>query len=177
MVIVVGLLTFGLLLAGVAVFLAVRDDGGNGGEGPRGPVVLREPLTFQLVAEQSAGPCASGTVPDGEGTTCFRLGPERMTVERVERIEATLPGPENSHVGWTVQLELTPADGAEFGRLTGEAAGRPAETGGRLIAMIVGGTVISAPMVQGPITGGEVMISGDFDRAGAEDLVRRMTGR
>ncbi|WP_165966129.1 hypothetical protein [Actinomadura sp. 7K534] len=174
MVLVVALLTFGLLLAGVAVFLAVRDDGGEGGGGP---VVLREPLTFQLVAEQSAPPCAAGTVPDDGAGTCYRLGPERMTVERVERIEAALQGPENGQAGWTVQLELTPADGAEFGRLTGKAAEQPDGSDGRLIAMIVAGTVISAPMVQDPITGGEVMISGDFDRAAAEDLVRRMTGR
>ncbi|MFG2086003.1 MULTISPECIES: SecDF P1 head subdomain-containing protein [unclassified Spirillospora] len=173
-VIVVALLTLGVLLAGTAVFLVIRDVTGGGGGGPAD---LREPMTFQQVADTSPPPCGSGTVPDTEGA-CLRLGPERMIVDRVERIEAVPPEPESGQARWAVQLDLTPADGAAFGRLTGKAAEQPEGSPGRRIAMIVGGKVVSAPSVSGgPITGGTVMISGQYTRADAEDLVARMTGR
>ncbi|MEU8799758.1 hypothetical protein [Spirillospora sp. NPDC048819] len=172
-VIVVALLTLGVLLAGTAVFLVIRDVTRVG----EGPADLREPMTFQQVAETSQPPCGAGTVPDTEGA-CLRLGPERMIVDRVERIEAVPPGPETGQTSWSVQLELTPSDGAAFGRLTGKAAEQPAGAPGRRIAMIVGGKVVSAPSVSGgPITGGMVMISGQYTEAEAEDLVARMTGR
>ncbi|MGP4024980.1 SecDF P1 head subdomain-containing protein [Actinomadura sp. 3N407] len=175
--IVVALLTLGVLLAGAAVFLVIRDAVG-GGDGGSGPADLREPMIFQQVAETSRPPCGSGTVPDAEDAGCLRLGPERMTVERVERIEAVPPEPGSGQTGWAVQLELTTPDGAAFGRLTGKAAEQPAGSPGRRIAMIVGGRVVSAPSVSGgPITGGLVMISGRYTRSEAEDLVARMTGR
>lgn len=174
-VIVVALLTLGVLLAGVAVFLVIRDAVGGSRQGP---AALREPLTFQQVEETSRPPCEAGTVPDTEGATCFRLGPERMTVDRVEGIGAVPPGPETGRSGWAVQLELSSSDGAAFGRLTGKVAEQPRGAHERRIAMIVAGEVISAPSVAGgPITGGTVMITGRFTRSDAEGLVQRMTGR
>ena len=175
MLIIVALLALGLVLAGAAVFLVLRDAIG-GDEAGDGPADLREPLTFQQVEEATPPPCGSGTVPDAAGATCFRLGPERMAVHRVERIEAMPPGPETGQSRWSVRLELTSSDGEAFERLSGRAAERPQDADGRRIAMMVGGRVLSAPMVTGPVAGGEVMISGDFTRSDAEGLVRTMTG-
>ncbi|HEY8479414.1 MAG TPA: hypothetical protein VIL71_06235 [Spirillospora sp.] len=173
--ILVALLAVGVLLAGVAVFLVLRDVGGDDDRGG-GPVDLREPMTLQLVQKASPPPCASGALPDENGSSCLTLAPERMIVERVEYIEVKPPSPRTG-TGWTVRMRLTPSDGEDFGRLTGRAAERPGTSDARRIAMIVGGAVVSAPTVSEPVTGGEVMIHGSFSRPEAENLVRRMTGR
>lgn len=157
----------------VGVFAIYRVVSGVLRTGEEGPTGLREPLTFQQVAETSKPPCAAGTVPDDAGATCYKLGPERLTAEEVEDIRAQ-PSPAGS--GWMIELRLTTPDGVEFGKLTGKAAAQPHNAPGRRVAMIVGGKVISAPTVTQPILGGTVQISGTFSRSEAERLVQRMTG-
>ncbi|RFS85211.1 hypothetical protein D0T12_09105 [Actinomadura spongiicola] len=171
------LVPLALVLAGLAIILVVdASRGGDDREGvDAGPAVLREPVTFQQVAETSTAPCASGTVPDVEGTACYRLGADRMTIGRVRSIRAVYDGA-SGQTGWSVELKLTTADAAAFGRLTGKVAAQPEGSPTRQIAVVVGGKVISAPSVQAPIPGGAVMISGAFDRAKAETFVKRMTG-
>ncbi|MEU9015988.1 hypothetical protein [Actinomadura sp. NPDC048394] len=161
-----------LLVAGAAVYLATRGDGGYDG----GPADLRQPMVLQQVAAVSQAPCAAGTLPEASGTSCYRLAGGGMTVRRVEHMKAEPPS--GGATFWTIQIGFTRADGQAFARLTGIAAQQQPNEPGQRIAMVVGGQVLSAPAVTGgPITGGTLQISGDFTRAKAEDLVARIIGR
>ncbi|MFA1542966.1 hypothetical protein [Actinomadura monticuli] len=81
-------------------------------------------------------------------------------------------------------ITLTSADASAFGALTGKAAQAYAQRspGGRL-GMLLGGTLIAEPaQVMSAIPGGKLEITGPAGdgpgtRAGAEGLVRRLTGR
>ncbi|MFD0688521.1 hypothetical protein [Actinomadura fibrosa] len=169
-----------LVLGSVAGFLLLHDGDGDGGSGG-GPADLREPLTFQEVAAVASPPCAAGTLQDDDGTACYRLGSEAMTVHRLEDIRLQPPSAEGGGVSWGVLIRLTSADGARFGRLSGIAASRAPGTPGRQIAMIVGGRAVAAPSIEGgPITGGQVVITGSarqYTQAYAKGLIRRLIGR
>lgn len=58
---------------------------------------------------------------------------------------------------------------AAFEALTAAAIGRPVE-------ILVAGEVLSAPVVQAPIAGGRILISGGFTEAEAADLARALVG-
>jgi preprotein translocase subunit SecD len=61
-----------------------------------------------------------------------------------------------------VDIEFTKEGARKFGKITEENIGKP-------IAIVVGGKVVSMPVVQGIISGGKVHISGGFSM---EEVVR-----
>jgi len=162
-----------LLIAGATVvgFQLLRDGGDPGTD----PVDLRQPLLVQQVARVQPPPCPAGTLRETAGTECFTLEPGGMTVRRLEEIRLVPPGPQGPD--WAIALTLTRADAAIFGNLTTRAMTADSGTAANRIAMVVGDVVVSAPMVTGAITGGQVQISGRFDRPAAERLIERLTGR
>ncbi|MER7544266.1 hypothetical protein ABTW95_14785 [Spirillospora sp. NPDC127506] len=169
----------------VAYVVAAGDGGGPAPVASSGPVDLREPLTFALVEEVSDAPCGAGAVTVAGASSCYRFGPDRLTVRRLEQVRANPPDPAAGRSGWTVTIVLNRADASGFTALTGKAAQAYAEQRpGRLMGMLLGETLISEPAeVMAPISGGEMQISGPADegagggRAGAESLVRRLAGR
>jgi hypothetical protein len=184
---------FGALtvLIGVAIAYVLRDGGGDDavipigrGKGTppvsSGPVDLREPLTFRLLAATSGPPCKAGSLPSG--AECVTLGLDALTVHRLERVEATPPDPARGSSTWTVSITLTSADTSGFTDLTSKAAKAydVQQPGGRM-AMLIGGSLLSEPAaVAQPITGGQVQIAGPaskFTRAYAEDIAHRLIGR
>ncbi|WP_157433258.1 SecDF P1 head subdomain-containing protein [Actinomadura rifamycini] len=166
-----------VVLAAAGAFLAIRFAGTQhrgAGPAPRGPVELRMPLEFTQVADERQGrPCPSGYLPEGTADACLQLESGGFQVARVDAIEAARP--EHS-MTWGVELTLTGDDAEAFARLTERAAAARAGTPGQRIAVVVGGEIISAPVVMQPITGGEVLISGDFTRTQVDDLIERITG-
>ncbi|MGI5202628.1 hypothetical protein ACQEU6_13790 [Spirillospora sp. CA-108201] len=172
-----------LAVVGLGTYLVLRDDGGgSSAAASSGPVDLRVPLTFRLVASASAPPCAGGAVTVPGGSECYTLGPDALAVRRLEEVRAVAPDPARGSPGWSVALTLTPADAPGFAALTRKGADAFAarSPGGRM-AMLVGGTLVSEPaQVMQVITGGQVEINGPaatFTRAYAEGIVRRLTGR
>ncbi|MFG2005140.1 hypothetical protein ACGFNU_38945 [Spirillospora sp. NPDC048911] len=181
-----------VLIGGVIIFVLLSDDSGGDdvavpigrgkGEPPAssGPVDLREPLTFTLLAGTSSPPCKAPSL--ASGNECVKLGPDALTVRRLEKVAATPPNPAQGSSTWTVSITLTSADTSGFTELTRKAAEAfngqfPA---GRM-AMLIGGSLVSEPaQVATPITGGEVQISGppsQFTQAYTETLVHRLIGR
>ncbi|GLZ07887.1 hypothetical protein Acsp03_53530 [Actinomadura sp. NBRC 104412] len=160
-----------LLIAGATVvgFQLLQDDGDPG------PVDLRQPLLIQQVAQVQPPPCPAGMLRETAGTECFKLEPGGMTVRRLEEIRLVPPGPQGPE--WGIALTLTQTDAAIFGNLTIRARTADSGTAANRIAMVVGDVVVSAPTVTGVITGGQVQISGRFDRPAAERLIERLTGR
>ncbi|TCO58675.1 hypothetical protein EV192_105746 [Actinocrispum wychmicini] len=69
-----------------------------------------------------------------------------------------------------VSLSLTDAATSVWADFTAANVGKQA-------AFVVGTSVVSAPMIQAPIPGGRVEVSGSFTEADARDIVRRITGR
>ncbi|MBW8482323.1 SecDF P1 head subdomain-containing protein [Actinomadura parmotrematis] len=152
---------------------------GSDDDGVSGPTALREPLTFQEVATESAPPCASGAVPAADGSACYGLGLSPMTINHLKDLRIQSPVAANA-ASWSLQLTFDPADAARFTALTTRAAQQPAGDSRRKIAMVLGGKVISAPSVEGgPITGGAVSITGSstqFTQTYVRDLAKRLTG-
>ncbi|MCP9984329.1 SecDF P1 head subdomain-containing protein [Actinomadura madurae] len=147
-----------------------------------GPFDLRVPLTFALVEKESAPPCTGGAVTVTGARSCYTFGEDELTVRRLQQVRAVAPDPAKGNPGWVVEMTLASADAPGFAELTGKAAEAAAS---RLPAgsmgMLLGGSLVSEPaQVTQAITGGEVQISGPsatFDRAHAEGIVRRLTGR
>lgn len=139
------------------------------------PAGLSEPLAFHQVTEVRPAPCPSAgsdrTYPDpGDPQTCLRLGPTRLTVDRTEQVKAeTDPG---GH--WMILVTLPSDASADLAEVTGELAGE--QDPKNRLAMIIGEELISAPMVQQKIPGGQLQIVGSFTREQAEELVKRLGG-
>ncbi|WP_141576931.1 hypothetical protein [Actinomadura sp. WMMA1423] len=172
-----------LAAAGLGAYLVLRDDGdGSSAAASPGPVDLRVPLTFRLLAGASAPPCAGGSLTVPGASECYTLGPDALTVRRLDEVRAAPPDPARGRTGWSVELSLTSADAPGFAALTRKAADAyAAQAPGGRMAMLVGGTLVSEPaQVTQAITGGDVAINGPperFTRAYTEALVHRLTGR
>ncbi|WP_433468735.1 hypothetical protein [Spirillospora sp. CA-128828] len=172
-----------LLVIGVLAgyLVATGGDGDDPAPASAGPVDLREPLTFKLVAQVSAAPCTGGAVTVDGASECYTFGSDELTVRRLEGIRAVPPDPARGSPAWTVRLRLTSADAPRFGELTGKAAQAFADRlpAGRM-GMLVGGTLVSEPaQVMQAISGGQVDVQGPadrFTRAYADGLVRRLAG-
>jgi preprotein translocase subunit SecD len=66
-----------------------------------------------------------------------------------------------------VGLEFTSEGADKFAKVTRENVGKP-------LAVILDGKVLSAPVIQGEITGGNAQITGNFSAQEAKDLVRNL---
>ncbi|GAA4230924.1 hypothetical protein GCM10022254_26910 [Actinomadura meridiana] len=170
-----------LIVAVAVVALLVLPDDDSSEPLSSGPVDLRQPLTFTLVAQQSAPPCTGGALPDPAKSACYVFGTDALTVRRLERVEAMRPDPARGRTAWGVALTLTSTDATGFATLTGKAAeasrgGLPAKTMG----MLVGGALVSEPaQVAEAISGGQVEINGPpttFTQSYVEGIVRRLIG-
>ncbi|MFI1850566.1 SecDF P1 head subdomain-containing protein [Streptomyces sp. NPDC020480] len=162
---------------------------GDGGGAAVGGVVSGPPLLLLPVTREDPGPCPSGatdaytyTPTEQTGATgqadqaaqfCLHVDPDAgMTVRRTKSVKASLD--QQYSQGFVVDIDLDSADAARFGELTGKVAQRQSPQ--NRIAMVRGGKVLSAPSVLSAITGGEVRISGTFDRDEAEQLARDLGG-
>lgn len=131
---------------------------------------FKRPLEMRSVAEVSQKPCATGALAGDDGS-CYRLAGETLTIERVKDLQMQ---PDANSGGFIVLLTLYPEDAKAFGDLTTKLSKE--QTPRNQLAVVVDEKVVTAPAVMSPITGGEVQITGSFDRNGAEQLVKRLTG-
>jgi preprotein translocase subunit SecD len=135
-----------------------------------------EPVQIRLVVEAgadvggidcTADPAPSVATPADEPVTvCDRMGlayrlEPAVIVGGVESASAELPAGGD----WAVTIELDNAAAADFADLTDEIAGT-----GQQIAIVQGGLVITAPSIEGTITGGQLQIAGNFSEAEARQL-------
>ena len=148
------------------------------------------PVQFRRVIEATGIPAAGdepsplpedcSDVPDGqpkadaETIACddsgivYRLAPAEVAGGIAEaQAEPPATGSE-----WVVALRFGPKASTAFARLTGELSGT-----GKLLAILLDGKVISAPMIQGAVEDGRVQIGGAFTRAEAERIAARLAGR
>lgn len=138
-------------------------------------VTLAAPIRFVPVLRTSPGACTSSSgytsLPQGGEIFCYQLDESKgLTVSGLSALGTEL-SPRSG--AWTVDLTLLASDRDRFATLTkAEAAQVYPE-----LAVVVDHTVLFAPDISSPITGGRMQISGGFDHQGALDLVHRLSGR
>ncbi len=68
---------------------------------------------------------------------------------------------------WQVDFSLTPDGTERFAAITGQNIGRR-------LAIVIDGQLITAPVIQSPITGGKGQITGNFTEQEAKDLAAKI---
>jgi len=68
---------------------------------------------------------------------------------------------------WQVDFSLTPDGTARFAEITGQNIGKR-------LAIVIDGQLITAPVIQSPITGGKGQITGNFTEQEAKDLAAKI---
>jgi preprotein translocase subunit SecD len=174
----------GAIAAAIALPLAMAGSPGQSPSvltGPTLPVSLTMPIKFRQVAAISIGACPSGSgglsgpvTSSGTNpaqfiskTACYRFTSKGMTVTGLKSaVVVNQPGG-----GYLLDITFRPGDATRFAALTRELAGQPSPH--CQLAAIVGGHVMSAPIVEQPITQGQAQINGFGSRAQAERLLHQ----
>ena len=126
---------------------------------------LAVPLRIVPVTGVTEGGCSGGgtpgrTVEDG----CFTLGTGGMTVVVAERVNTALRNDE-----WLVDVRFSSDDTVAFRALT-------AQNVGKRLALVVEGSVLTAPSVAEPITDGRLQITGGFTQQDVDVIFGELTG-
>lgn len=136
-------------------------------------------LGFHPVQEPGTGTDGDRTLPDEQGTP-LALGPERLSGAGVK--DATAQFDAQQGAGWSVALDFHKDAGAEWKRLTADAACHPAGDQKRRVAIVLDDKVISSPQVD-PSVGceiglpsGSTQITGSFSADEARDLALLIKG-
>lgn len=134
------------------------------------PARFAAPLKIYPVTQQVPGQCPAGVqgiaTQTPTGPICYQLT-TGITIKRVNDIHVERI---RTGGGYAVSITLIPADGRALKRLTQRSAGRP-------YALTVRDQVVAAPRVDAPITKGRVLISGNFTRQQANEIVDRLKGK
>jgi hypothetical protein len=103
------------------------------------------------VTSSAEGPCSAPPLTsDGPGSACDRAG--TTTYELGESLGVVTPTSvtlDGQGAGQTVDAEFDKADASKLGDVTGKALEKQ-------LAILLGGKVLSAPVVKEPLTGGKV---------------------
>ncbi|GII88073.1 protein translocase subunit SecD [Sphaerisporangium siamense] len=73
---------------------------------------------------------------------------------------------------WIVQVTFKSAGAGQFAKITGQITSAPQPR--NQLAMVLDGVVISAPVIEEPIPGGQARISGSFTQKTADDLANQL---
>jgi preprotein translocase subunit SecD len=138
------------------------------------PDALRRAFDSQSCAASAASapsPAAEAVLCDGgqdgkRAKAKYALGPARLGGDAVRSADAHLDT--QSASGWLVDLDFTSKGAHEFADITQDLSTRQAPN--NQFAIVLDGSVLSAPAVMQTITGGKAQISGNLDKKGAGDL-------
>lgn len=178
LLIVGGLVLLLVLVVGTAVTLLVtRTDGKPAATDT--PAVRTKPsdpkaVEFRRVLTSKTGTCPTpapdGTACDDKGTV-YTLGKVELDGSHVTEVKSDYNSANNY---WYVTIAFDPEGDKLFTQLTGALAKQ--DPPANMLAIVVHGRVVSAPSVQSEITGGQVQITGNFDRTAVEALAKQITG-
>nr|WP_206323350.1 protein translocase subunit SecD [Streptomyces sp. HNM0574] len=124
-------------------------------------------------ARADASSAAAAAQPDEPVVACdqkekvkYALGPIAVKGKNVKDAQASLD--QQSGQGWIVNMSFDDKGSKQFASVTGDLSkNQPPQN---QFAITLDGEVASAPSVNGPIGGGNAMISGSFTQQSAEDL-------
>ncbi|MHB1802687.1 MAG: protein translocase subunit SecD [Actinomycetes bacterium] len=135
------------------------------------PALAAEFASFTCAqANKRAGGLGDPSKPlvtcDQKGQVKYLLGPASVLGTDVKTASAGLP--QGGVGGWQVLLTFTAAGSAKFATVTGQMVNNPPPS--NQLAIVLDGLVVSAPVIQQAITGGQAQITGSFTQAQAQDL-------
>ncbi|MFM7718529.1 MAG: protein translocase subunit SecD [Actinomycetota bacterium] len=143
---------------------------------PGDPSYAATPVTCGTEAERGTEACTIEALAEqevvfpgpGENPTKYKLGPLLVTGDAIKRATAVYSaGSTGGLAGWQIDFTLTSEGTETFADVTTRLVNRQ-------LAIIVDDVVISAPTVEGAITGGSGVISGSFTEARAKDLATQL---
>lgn len=106
-----------------------------------------------------------------DDSTRYELGPAFLTNANIEHVQAGQPF-QGSPAGYQVNLAFDEAGTDSLAAVSAKLALLPSPR--NEFAIVVDGTVYSAPYFEQAILGGQAQISGDFTRAQAEELAAQL---
>ncbi|HXA62332.1 MAG TPA: hypothetical protein VNW94_24535 [Streptosporangiaceae bacterium] len=128
---------------------------------------LASPLLVYPVAQKTQGQCVAGVQGvnglDPSGPVCYQVT-EGIAIHKVGDIHV-----QRSKTGYDVSIQLLPADTKTFAGLTRRMIGRN-------LALVVRGRLVTAPLVEMAITGGQIVLTGPSTSAAADQLVHDLQG-
>jgi len=139
------------------------------------------PLTCATAAEQQTPACSFEALANkqvvyaGQGGSKYVLGPIVISGSDIKKATAVYQQSTQtnlSQVGWAVNFQLNSQGATAFAKATQIAV--TAQSPMNQIAIAVDRNVISSPVVQGAITGGNGVISGNFTEQRAKDLATQL---
>ena len=140
------------------------------------PAFASTPVTCGTEEERATEACSFGSLRDQEvvfldpeGEVKYTLGPVEFTGDVIDSAAAVYdPGTGGAvGTGWQITFDLTGSGADVVADVTTRLLGRQ-------LAIVVDGEVISAPTVEGAITGGTGQITGSFTEARAKDLATQL---
>lgn len=139
---------------------------------PEDPQYESTPVTCATVAERSQPKCSFESLENqnvtflGPDNVKYNLGPVEITGEAIKRATAVFQTASQGSAGptgWQVNFELTGEGANAFGEITTRLVQQQ-------LAIILDQEVISAPVIQDPITTGSGVITGQFSEQEVRDL-------
>ncbi|MDX3693401.1 hypothetical protein PV726_24240 [Streptomyces europaeiscabiei] len=139
------------------------------------PVLSQSPTENEaacraVVADASPSQPLTACGESQDALYTYELGPVALPGTDVSDAEADID-PERG-TGWFVTLDFTSAGAKKFADVTGRLAQQTPPQ--NQFAIVLDGTVVSAPSVSTAITGGKAEISGSFTRQEAEELAANL---
>ncbi|MFI5730324.1 SecDF P1 head subdomain-containing protein [Kribbella sp. NPDC051587] len=132
-------------------------------------------LQFRRVVKVEPNACTkaptTANVRCSSDGTRYTLGKVELDGTHVTEVQAVV---NSQGVGWVVNLTLDAQGTTTFATLTADLV-KQQEPANQL-AIVVNDQVVSAPMVNGVISGGQVQITGNFTSDSAKKLAADITG-
>lgn len=113
------------------------------------------------LVEEGIAPAGSEVLPMADGSMAVAV--KRVGVISGKRIVAARPGVDPYNDQPMVMISLDDAGTRKFAQLSGANVGKP-------LAIVLDGKVLSAPMIQEQITGGQAQIVGGLTQESAQQL-------
>ncbi|WP_229691167.1 protein translocase subunit SecD, partial [Sphaerisporangium melleum] len=114
--------------------------------------------------------------PDKQIAACSTEGDARYILEKAAvkgtEVAGATSGVDSTTGEWIVQVTFKSKGASEFAKVTGQITS--AQQPRNQLAMVLDGLVISAPVIEEPIPGGQARISGSFTQKSATDLANQL---
>ncbi|MET8142300.1 protein translocase subunit SecD [Sphaerisporangium sp. NPDC005288] len=114
--------------------------------------------------------------PDKQLAACSKDGDARYILEKAAvkgtEVSGATSGVDSTTGEWIVQVTFKSKGASEFAKTTGQITSAPQPR--NQLAMVLDGLVISAPVIEEPIPGGQARISGSFTQKSATDLANQL---